>query len=184
MKARVDNSRFNNDGYKVGKNKSISIIWYFVNVIVLMNPFIPFSIFKVLSLKIFGAKIGNNVIIKPRVNIKYPWLLEIGDNSWIGEKVWIDNLVPIKIGANVCLSQGAMLLTGNHNYKKDTFNLITGEIILEEGVWIGAKSVVCPGIRCASHSILTVGSIATKNLQPYSIYQGNPAKKIRDRNIE
>jgi putative colanic acid biosynthesis acetyltransferase WcaF len=93
-------------------------------------------------------------------------------------------LVPVKIGANVCISQGAMLLTGNHNYKKSTFDLITGEIILEDGVWIGAKSVVCPGVSCHSHAILTVGSIATKNLEAYSIYQGNPAIKIRERSIE
>ena len=57
------------------------------------------------------------------MNIKYPWFLAIGDHTWIGEKVWIDNLAEVAIGANCCVSQGAMLLCGNHNYKKSTFEL-------------------------------------------------------------
>ena len=65
----------------------------------------------------FGAKIGKGVIIRPGVSVKYPWKLQIGDNTWIGENVWIDNLSNIIIGKNVCVSQGAMLLSGNHNYK-------------------------------------------------------------------
>jgi putative colanic acid biosynthesis acetyltransferase WcaF len=117
------------------------------------------------------------------VNIKYPWKLVIGDYSWIGEDVWIDNLEQVIIGSNVCISQGAMLLTGNHNYKKSSFDLITREITLEDGVWIGAKSIVGPGVRCGSHSILAVGSFTSKDLDAYVIYQGNPAAKIRNRII-
>jgi putative colanic acid biosynthesis acetyltransferase WcaF len=139
---------------------------------------------KITILKLFGAKIGVNVLIKPKVNIKYPWFIKIGNNVWIGENVWIDNLTTIKIGDNTCISQGAMLLCGNHNYKKSAFDLILGEINLEDGVWIGAKSVVCPGVTCKSHSILTVGSIATKEMEPFGIYQGNPAIKIKERVIE
>ncbi|MDZ7624210.1 MAG: hypothetical protein U5J96_07185 [Ignavibacteriaceae bacterium] len=86
--------------------------------------------FKIFALRFFGAKVGKGVIIKPCVNIKYPWFLEIGDNVWIGEEVWIDNLGKVKIGNNVCLSQGALLLCGNHNYKKETFDLIVGDITL------------------------------------------------------
>lgn len=134
-------------------------------------------------LKLFGAKVGSGVVIKPGVNIKYPWKLIIGDFSWIGEDVWIDNIEQVIIGSNVCISQGAMLLTGNHNYKSVSFDLVIGSITLEEGVWIGAQAVVCPGVSCGSHSILTVGSVAPKNLEPYSIYQGNPAIKIRNRII-
>jgi len=132
----------------------------------------------------FGAKIGKGVHIKPTVNIKYPWLLELGNYVWIGEKVWIDNLEKISIGNNVCLSQGAMLLTGNHNYKVSTFDLKIGGIILEDGVWIGARSVVCPDVTCHSHSILSVNSVATKDLEQYSIYQGNPAITVKERIIE
>ena len=107
----------------------------------------------------------------------------IGDNCWIGEDVWIDNLAKVTIGNHVCLSQGSYLLTGSHNYKKETFDLLLGEIVLEDGVWIGAKATVCPGVTCKSHSILAVGSIATKDLEEYGVYQGNPAVWKRKREI-
>ena len=117
------------------------------------------------------------------MNIKYPWNLSIGDNTWIGEGAWIDNLVKVEIGSNVCISQGGMLLTGNHKYKKKSFDLMAETIVLKDGVWIGAKAIVCPGVVCHSNSVLSVGSIAVKDLKEYSIYQGNPAIFIRTREI-
>lgn len=97
--------------------------------------------------------------------------------------MWIDNLGIVAIGNHCCLSQGAMLLCGNHDYSKSTFDLMVGDITLEDGVWIGAKSIVCPGIICHSHSVLSVGSVATKNLEAHTIYQGNPAVRVKDRVI-
>ncbi|MGC8803729.1 MAG: colanic acid biosynthesis acetyltransferase WcaF, partial [Bacteroidales bacterium] len=76
---------------------------------------------------------------------------------------------------------GALLLTGNHNYRLPTFDLMAKTITLEDGVWIGAKAIVCPGITAYSHAVLTVGSVATTNLEGYSIYSGNPAQKIKNR---
>ena len=64
-----------------------------------------------------------------------------------------------------------------------SFDLIIGEIHLENGAWVGAKAVVCPGVTLRTHSILALGSIATTNLDAYGIYQGNPAIKIRERKI-
>ena len=132
-------------------------------------------------LRIFGAKIGVGVVLKPGVNIKYPWKLVVGNHVWIGEDVWIDNLDDLVIGNNVCVSQGAMLLCGNHNYKKSTFDLMIGKIRIEDGVWIGAKSTVTQNVICESHSVLSVNSVASSNLESYTIYRGNPAIKVGDR---
>lgn len=176
---------YNNDWYKtkIGASRVKQILWYYVNIIVFKSALLPASGIKVKLLKLFGAKMGTNVVVKPNVNIKYPWLLQIGNHCWIGENVWIDNLSHVTIGNNVCLSQGAMLLTGNHDYTKESFDLIVREIVLEDGVWIGARAVVCPGVVCASHSILTVQSVATKNMDAYNIYQGNPATVIKERKL-
>lgn len=180
----VNLSLFDNKGFSGGAGVLKRVSWYLVNVIFFLNPLNPVSGIKVFLLRAFGARVGMGVFIKPNVNIKYPWRLKIGNNVWIGEKVWIDNLAPVEIRDNVCLSQGAMLLTGNHDYKKITFDLILGPILLEEGVWIGAQAVVCPGVLCRSHSILSVGSVATKKMEPFTIYQGNPAVAVRERKIE
>ncbi len=179
----VDLSTFDNTWFDTGANVFKRTLWYFINIVFFINPLNPFSFTKSLLLRVFGAKVGKGVVIKPSVNIKYPWKLSIGNFVWIGENVWIDNLAQVSIEDHVCISQGAMLLTGNHNYKSASFDLMVGEITLKRGSWIGAQSVVCPGISCGSHAILSVGSVATKDLDPYSIYQGNPAKEIRKRVI-
>lgn len=182
MNKTVQLNKYNNSWYKPG-NKLKIVLWYFTNQLIL-NTFIPFpSFFKRIVLKLFGAKIGANVVIKPNVNIKYPWFLEIGENTWIGEHVWIDNLCKVTIGKNACLSQGSMLLTGNHDFTKETFDLITKEIILEDGVWIGAKAVVCPGVLCQKNALLTVNSVASTTLNANTIYRGNPAIPIKERII-
>lgn len=158
-------------------------IWYCINILFFKNSFMVSSGIKVWLLRLFGAHIGKGVVIKPAVSIKYPWKLAIGNHSWIGENVWIDNLVNISIGNNVCISQGALLLTGNHNYSKSSFDLVTAEIVLEDGVWIGARSVVCPGVTCKEHSVLSVASVANKNMEAFYIYRGNPAIKTKPRII-
>ena len=157
------------------------LVWSLFNYYIFDSALpIPYTIKRFLLL-LFCAKVGAGLVIKPKVRIKYPWRLTVGDFCWIGESVWIDNLEDVYIGNNVSISQGAMLLTGNHDYTKSDFPYRLGKIIIEDGAWIGAKSVVCPGITCASHSILTVNSVASKNLDSWSIYAGNPAVFIRMR---
>src|SRR5690606_41583783 len=117
---------------------------------------IPYS-FRRWILRLFGARIGKGVVIEPNVRIKYPWRLSFGNQSWVGEAVWIDNLLEVHIGNNVALSQGALLLTGNHDYTDPTFAYRLGKIVLEDGVWLGANAVVCPPGGCQSHCVLAGG---------------------------
>ncbi len=180
---KVDNSSYTAT-LQIGASTFKQILWYVTNVLFFKNACAISSRLKVGLLRSFGATVGKGVVIKPCVNIKYPWKLSVGCHTWIGEQVWIDNIANVTIGDHVCLSQGSLLLTGNHNYKRSSFDLLPGAIILEEGVWIGAKAIVCPGVICASHAILSVGAVANTNLQPYGIYKGNPALKVGDRVIE
>ncbi len=179
---KTDLSKFSNAWYDPGAPFPVRAMWYVVNRVLFIS-YCPWVFVKIFFLRLFGAKVGEGLVIKPHVNIKYPWKLKIGDHCWIGEGVWIDNLGQVVIGDHSCISQGALLLCGNHNYKKTSFDLIVGDITLEDGVWIGAKAVVCGGVTCRSHAVLAAGSVASSDLEAYTVYQGNPAVKVRQREI-
>ena len=184
MQFKTDLSKFDNSWFKNGRPALRLALWHICSALFFLFHLSVISSFKVAILRMFGAKVGTGVVIKQGVRIKYPWLLEIGNDVWIGELCWIENHAKVRIGNNVCLSQGAMLLCGNHNYKKPTFDLMIGEIILEDGVWIGAKALVCPGVTCFSHAVLSVESVASHNLEAWTVYRGNPAVKQKTRVME
>jgi len=181
MGTRLD--LYNNAWYKPGGSFAGRLLWYFVNHLIFNHGLLPVNGLKVRLLRLFGAKVGRGVVIKPSVNIKYPWRLSIGDYSWIGENVWIDNLAQVNIGPHCCLSQECLLICGNHNYKSRTFDLMIGEIHLEEGVWIGTRAIVCPGVYAGNHAVLSAGSVASSNLHPMTIYRGNPAVAVKTREM-
>lgn len=181
---RVILSNFSNHSFDKGASFLKQTLWYFTNALLVRASWNPFMGIKIALLKVFGAKIGKGLIIKNNVCIKFPWKLTIGDNVWLGEYAWIDNLDNVTIGNDVCISQGALLLTGNHDYTLSSFDYRNAPICIEDGAWIGAKATVCPGVTVHSHAILTVGSTATKDMEAYGIYQGNPAQHIRKRNIK
>lgn len=177
----------NNAAYKttinINAGRVKQLCWYVINVLFFKNPLNISSGLKVYLLKMFGSRIGKGVVIKPAVNIKYPWKLQVGNYSWIGEEVWIDNLSDVLIGESVTLSQGALLLTGSHDHTKSTFDFLSYPIILENGSWIGAKAVVFGGVTCKTHSVLGINSVAETNLEAYVIYKGNPAVPVIKRII-
>jgi putative colanic acid biosynthesis acetyltransferase WcaF len=135
-------------------------------------------------LRAFGAKIGAGVVLKPRVNVKYPWNLEIGDHAWIGEAVWIDSLAKVVVGRNACLSQGVMVETGNHDWSKPGFDLLLGEVEIAEGAWAAARSTLLPGSRLGSHAVLGAGSVLSGRADPYGVYVGVPAAFVKERRID
>lgn len=180
---KTDLSTYNNSWYNPGAGVAKRSLWFIVNLLFFKTGLHYGSSVKRMMLRIFGARIGKGVVIKPSVNIKYPWNLVVGNHVWIGEQVWIDNLAMVTIGDNVCLSQGALLLCGNHNFSKPSFDLMVGAIILEEGCWIGARSLVGPGVTVHSHAVLAAGSTATAEMEAFKVYRGNPAKIVGDRKI-
>lgn len=180
---KTDLSKYDNSWYQPG-SKMKRLLWYVVNELFLRNPLNLSSGLKIFWLRLFGATIGNGVVIKPHINIKYPWKLTVGNHCWIGENVWIDNLDQVTLENHVCISQGAFLICGNHNYKTPGFELMIAPIVLKEGSWVGAKSTVGPGVIMETHSVLALGSVASTTLEAYGIYRGNPALKIKERRIK
>lgn len=180
----VDLSRYDNRWYSPGGTRLKRILWYVVNALVFDSWLAPSSALKCKVLRAFGARIGSGVVIKPRVNIKYPWLLSIGDHCWVGEGVWLDNLAMLTIGSHVCISQGAYLLTGNHDYRDKAFGLVVKPITLHDGCWVGAKTIVCPGVVMNAGAVLTGGSVLQRAADAFGIYTGHPAQKTKLRMID
>ncbi len=179
----MDLSKYDNSDYYPGASVFKRAIWYCINAFIFNSWLFPVSGVKTRILKLFGARVGAGVVIKPRVNIKYPWNLELGNYVWIGEDVWIDSLDKVVIGSNVCISQGAYLLTGNHNYKSASFDLMTNKISIDDGAWVGAKAVICPDAHVCESAIVTVGSVLIGKADEGGIYQGNPAQYVRARKV-
>jgi putative colanic acid biosynthesis acetyltransferase WcaF len=159
------------------------LVWVIVSLFLFRLCPLKLSGLKCSVLRWFGASVGRGVVIKPDVKIIFPWKLTLGDHVWLGEECWLLNLAPITLEDNVCISQRAFLCTGNHNYKSPGFDLITKPIRVEDGAWIGAGAFVGPGVTVGKHAVLTAGSVATKDLKPYWVYQGNPAVQVKKREI-
>jgi len=178
-----DLSRFDNSWYSSGRSLPVEALWFLFGLPLLRCRLLPSSYVRSCVLRLFGASVGRKVVLKPGVRVKYPWLLSIGAASWIGEDAWIDNLVPVTIGANVCVSQGAYLCTGNHDWSDPAFGLRAQPIVLEDGSWVGARAVVCPGVRIEKCGVAAAGCVVTSNIPSYEIHAGNPARFIRRREL-
>jgi len=174
---------FQNAAFDRQRPAYLEALWVLVQA-ALVRSFIPGSAHRRLLLRAFGARIGRGVIVKPGVRVKFPWKLEVGDYSWVGEGAWIDNLAPVRIGANCCISQEAYLCTGSHNWSKPSFDLIVRPIELHDGAWVAARAVVGPGVVVGEGAVLLLGAVATKSLPPWTINCGNPAQPIRARELE
>ncbi|KAB8317544.1 colanic acid biosynthesis acetyltransferase WcaF [Tolypothrix campylonemoides VB511288] len=157
------------------------LLWYFIGAPLVQSSLLPMSAFKVWILRLFGAKIGQGVRIKPGVRVKFPWRLTVGNYVWIGEDAWLDNIAPITIESHVCVSQGVYLCTGNHDWSHPDFKLIPAPIHIQESSWIAAKSVIGPGVTVGWGAVLTLGGVTGRSLEPMTIYAGNPAQSVKKR---
>ena len=115
------------------------------------------------------SKIRKKIRFSSGLKVKMPWRLIIGNYCWIGEDTWIDNISFVTLKDNICISQGVYICTGNHNFKKNSFDLIYKPIDIGSNVWIGAKCIVGPGIKIGSGSVINLGSIVSSNIPKNSI---------------
>ena len=178
MPHQVDLSRFSTGQFDRGAGPVKEALWLLVSRLLFQLCPVSLSAVKCAVLRWFGASVGGEVVVKPGVK------LTLGDHVWLGEECWLLNLAPIEIASHVCISQRALLCTGNHDYTSPSFDLITKPIRVEPGAWIGASAFVSPGVTVGTHAVLTAGSVAARDLQPYGIFQGNPAVFVKQRIIK
>lgn len=174
--------KYVNSSFDRGASKSREVLWHFIGAKLLTSS-LPGSSWRCFLLRLFGSFIGQGVVIKPRVRLKFPWKLYVSDYCWLGEGVWIDNIDIVRINSHVCVSQGVYICTGSHDWTKSTFDLIVKPVVICSHAWLCAMSKVAPGVTVEEGAVLGFGSVATRNLSAWMIYSGNPAVIVRTRVI-
>ena len=164
-----------------GKNPFIVQLWWIVQgTFFRMSPQFMYG-FRRFLLRLFGAKIGKKVIIRPTVRTTYPWKVSIGDFSWIGDDVVLYSLGEIEIGKHVVISQKSYLCTGSHDFEKIDFPIFHKKIQIEDECWLATDVYLAPGVTIGKGTVIGARSSVFKNLPSNSICMGSPAKIIRER---
>lgn len=179
--AWVDLSSYTPGDYRPGRGPIVQLLWYLTSLALFESGWFPVSRAKPSLLRLFGARVGRGVVIKPNVRIKYPWRLRVGDHVWIGQEAWIDNLADVEIGDHACISQRAYLCTGSHDHRRRGFDLRVGEIQVGTGAWVAAGAIVLGGVRIGANSVVAAGSVVGRDIPPAKVVAGAPAKVIADR---
>jgi putative colanic acid biosynthesis acetyltransferase WcaF len=151
-------------------------LWALFELILVTNPFQVSSGLRVRVLRLFGAKIGTGVIMRPRLRVKFPWKLSVGARCWIGEGVWIHNQDHIEIGSDVVVSQESFLTTGTHAFRSD-MALVTLPVVIEDGVWITARCIVLAGSRIGRSAVILPSTVVRGEVPAGTVF-GTPSGKV------
>lgn len=160
-----------------GRPKYVEILWYFFKIGFFTTSFPWPSRMKAYLLRLFGARVGVRLCIKPKVNIHMPWRLVVGDYVSIGEEVFILNFEKVEIGTQATISQRAFLCCGNHDFRDSGFVYKNGPIAVSEGAWIGAQTFIGPNVVVGVDTVVAAGSVVFKSLESNAVYRGNPATR-------
>ncbi|MBU6347124.1 MAG: hypothetical protein KGQ38_00715 [Actinomycetales bacterium] len=174
-----DLSKFDAAGYSRGRNKLWQALWFCFSFLIFQKFWYPNGL-RAKSLRVFGAKVGQNVFIRHDVRIMWPWKLTVGDNSWLGEGARIINIVDVSIGNNVCISQDAMICSGSHDHNKTDFPYKNAQIEISDGAWIAARAVVLPGASIGKNSIISAGEIARGQIANNKLLINGELRDISD----
>ncbi|MEE8479039.1 MAG: putative colanic acid biosynthesis acetyltransferase [Candidatus Neomarinimicrobiota bacterium] len=164
-----------------GRSKFLVQFWWIIqSTLFRLSPQIMYG-WRRLLLRLFGAEIGENVLIRPTVKILYPWRLTIKDFSWIGDEVILYNMANIDIGKNCVISHKSYLCTGTHDHTKPSFDIFAKPIYIKDEAWIASDVFIAPGITIGYGTVVGIRSTVNKDLPPKMICFGNPAKPIKPR---
>jgi len=132
-------------------------------------------------LRLFGARIGKGVFLRPSVRVTYPWKLKVGDHCHIGDQVVLYTLGEIEIGDCVVISQRSYICTGSHDYTSPTFDLYAKKIVIESEAWVATDVFVAPGVLIGNGAVVGARSSVFSDVPPGLIYVGTPARFVGTR---
>ena len=144
-------------------------LWAACEVLVLRNALQPSSALRARVLRAFGARIGQEVILRPGLRVKFPWKLKVGDRSWIGEDVWLHNQDALEIGSDTVISQQAFITTGTHAYRGD-MALTTRPVVIGDGVWVTARCIVLAGSHIGTSALILPNAVVSGEVPDQAMY--------------
>jgi putative colanic acid biosynthesis acetyltransferase WcaF len=174
---RRDLGGFTGAGYDKGRSVVWQAAWLAASSLLVAPWWVPGRV-RLAVLRAFGAEIGTGVVMRHRVRIHWPWKLSIGDDTWIGENVWILNLEPVTIGSDVCVSQDAFLCTGSHDRRSPTFEFDNGPIVVEDGAWVAARATVLRGCTVGQDAVVGAGALVVSDVEPGSVVLAPAAVRL------
>lgn len=154
---------FTGAGYDRGRPLAHQVAWYVVQNLIFVKWWFPARL-RPAVLRAFGAEVGPGVLVRSRVRVHWPWKLSVGEDTWIGEGVWLLNLEPITLGHDVCLSQEALLCTGSHDRHSPSFEFDNAPIVVDDGGWVAARAIVLRGVRVGRESVVGAGATAHQDV--------------------
>ncbi|WP_298582740.1 acetyltransferase [uncultured Kocuria sp.] len=175
----IDLSQAPGEGEAWNRPKWMIYLWSATELVLVTNPWQISSGLRTKALRAFGAKIGDGVIIRPRTRIKFPWNLEVGDRSWIGEGVWIHNQDQVTIGHDAVVSQETFITTGSHAHRKD-MGLITRPVTIEDGAWVTSRCVVTGGVTVGRSALVQPLTLVNRDVGP-NVVLGPPKADTKGR---
>lgn len=168
-------------------HKLKNMLWGIVNSTLFRftPPYLTiFRKYRVMLLRFFGARVDWNASVHPTAKIEYPWNLVMGSQSSLGERSWTYAMAPIVIGEKTCIGKEAYLITGSHNISSNRFELVTKPITIGNCCWLTTGVTVLQGCAIGDYSVVAANSTVTKDIEPWSVVGGNPAKFIKKRIIK
>jgi len=154
---------FSGAGYDKGRSRPIQAAWFAISNLVFMSWWCPRRL-RPFLLRVFGADIGKGVFIRHGVRVLWPWKLQVGDHTWIGEGVWLLNLEQITLGSDVCVSQGAFLCTGSHDRHSPSSEFDNGPITIGDQSWIAAQALILRGVDVQTRSVVGARAVVTRDV--------------------
>lgn len=144
-------------------------------------PYFVGNRWRVSILTFFGMKHNDAISVYPTCKVWAPWNVEMGSYVAIDDEVNLYSAAKITIGTKVAISREAFICTASHDITKPNRPLVTAPITICDGVWIGARAIVLPGVTIGEGAIVAAGAVVTKDVAPWSVVAGNPAKFIKKR---
>lgn len=179
--AQVDLRRYDQSDYDPGRSKPIILLWWLVQAIAFPLTLHAHHAPRRFLLRLFGARLGQGVVIRPTARFHYPWQVAIDDYSWVGSDVVFYSLAPIHIGTHCVISQGSYLCAASHDPHDPAFGLQPAPIVVENGAWVATDCFIGPGVRIGANAVIGARSSVFKDMPPQQFCWGSPCRPHRPR---